>query len=184
MVPRRPLAALGAAALLALAACSDGPFGPIGALAGERYLLTHVNGAPLPALLWGDPAGARLELLGEALAFRPFGRVERTRIVRFTGADGSVETSRRPTVSHYRVRDEPTEVSAPGVVLRIVGASTCPPPSPSSLSVACEPEEQAVVSGDELRLTSIVYGAMSATTITMRFERYEPADYVDGDALP
>ena len=184
MIRRRPLASLAAASILALVApagCSDGPFAPIGPFAGQHYLLSHVDGAPLPARVWGAPDGARLEIVGETLEFRALSRVERTRVLRFTDERGAAETTTHRAVSYYRVREEPTEVSAPGVVLRIGGLHPCPPPSPTSLSVACDPEEQAIVHEGELRLTSIVYGAMDVRTLVMRFERYDPADYAEAE---
>jgi len=181
MIPRRPLAALAALPLVALAGCSDGPFAPIGPLAGEHYLLSHVNGEPLPALVWGAPDGARLEIVAERLAFRPFARVERERVLRYTDEEGAVETTTHRIVAYYRVRTEPTEVSSPGTVLRIGGLHPCPAPSPTSLSVACDPEEQAIVHDGELRLATIMYGAMDVRPLTMRFERYDPSDYADVD---
>lgn len=174
MPRRRPLAslaALAAAPLLLLAACSDAPFAPLGPLAGDVYALTQVDGASLPAVLWEEPSGARLEVLGETLEFRAYHRVERTRTVRYTSADGTAQTTAMRNATYYHVRSGPTEVSAPGLVVRIGGPVPCPPPAPNALSVACDPEEQAVVSGDELRLTSVVYGATSVVTLAMRFER-------------
>ena len=146
--------------------------------AGQRYVLSQVNGEPLPALVWGTPEGARLELVGETLEFRAFLRVERARTLRFTDEQGSAETTTHRTVAYYRVREEPTEVSAPGTVLRIAGLHPCPPPSPNSLSVACDPDEQAVVHDGELTLTSIVYGAMDVRTLAMRFVRTDVPDRV------
>lgn len=179
MIPRRPLAVLATASLLALAGCSDGPFAPIGALAGRQYMLTHVNAGPLPGVVWSEPAGARLEIVGESIRFRAFGRVERARTYRHVGADGAAETTTLRTTTYYRVRDEPTEISSPGIVVRIASLVPCPAPAPTELSVACDPEEQAIVNDDELRLTSVAYGAMSATTLVLRFERVDPADYAE-----
>ena len=170
MIPRRPLASLAAASLVALAGCSDGPFGPIGPLAGDVFALSHVNGQPLPVVLWEDAAGVRLEIVDETLAFHPFGRVERARTLRYADADGAAQATTIRNVTYYRVREGPTEVSATGLVLRIGSFVECPAPSPTSLSVACDPEEQAVVDGDALQLTSIAYGAMSAIPLAMRFE--------------
>ncbi len=171
MIPRRPLAALAAASLVALAACSDGPLFPHGPFADERYVLTHVNGEPLPALVWSTPDGARLEIVAERLSFRSFARVERERTLRHTDAQGAVETTTFRSTSSYRIPEGPTEVSSPGTVLRIGGPHACPPPMPNALSVACEPHEQAIVHDGELRLTSVMYGATNVWPLVMRFVR-------------
>lgn len=178
MSPRRPLAALAAASLLLLAGCSDGPFAPVGPLAGEHYALSAVNGAPLPAVLWEEPGGTRLEIVGETLEFRPFFRLERTRTVRYTSADGAAQTTTLRSATYYRVSTEPTTMSLLGLGVRIGGLAPCPPPLPNALSVACDPDEPAVVAGGTLHLTSVAYGAMSAMTLAMRFERYDPSDFV------
>ena len=69
-------------------------------------------------------------------------------------------------------------MSAPGAVLRIGGLHPCPVPSPTSLSVACDPDEQAVVHDGELRLTTIMYGAMDVRPLALRFLRTDVPDHV------
>lgn len=172
MIPRRPLATLAAASLLLLAGCSDGPFAPIGPLAGEVYVLSQVNGHLLPAVVWEEqPGGVRLEIIGGTLEFRPFGRVERTRILRLVEpAAGTASTTTIRQATYYRVR-EASPISAAGLPVRIGSLFPCPAPSPTALSVACDPEESAVVNGDVLELASVAYGAMSVTPLALRFER-------------
>lgn len=185
MPPRRSLAALAAAPLLALTACSDGPFAAIGPLAGEHFMLTQVNGQPLPAVVWAEPAGARLELVGETLEFRPLFRVARARTLRYTAANGTVETTTQRQLTYYQVggvyqAQAAASTSAAGLPLRVGSLSPCPTP-PGALSVACEPAEPGVVHGDELQLTRFVHGATSATVLALRFARYDPSDVVPMD---
>ena len=185
MSPRRSLVALAAVPLLALAACSDGPFAAIGPLAGEHFMLTQVNGQPLPAVVWAEPAGARLELVGETLEFRPLFRVARARTLRYTAANGTVETTTHRHVTYYHVGDvyqaqAASSTGAAGLPVRVGSLSPCPT-RPGALSAACEPAEPGVVHGDELRLTAFAHGATTVTVLALRFARYDPSDVVPTD---
>ena len=167
MPARRPRVAL--AAMLALAACAE-PTGPLADLADGTYALAQVNGVPLPYRVAGDAVGPRSEIVAETLAFRSFGRLRRTRTLRTTDADGQVATLVLRRDTYYR-RTDATEVSAPGVVLRIGAVFPCPQPSPLALSVACEPDERAVADGDVLDVSTTFHGAMAAPALVLRFER-------------
>lgn len=81
-------------------------------LAGERYRLVRVNGAPPPATLWQQADGSSATLLAEELTFQAVGTVRIARSLRLTDAAAVATDEARSWAAEYRVRDRRIEMGS------------------------------------------------------------------------
>jgi hypothetical protein len=143
-------------ALLALAACGDGPAAPRGALEGT-WVLRSVRGAPLPAVAV-EGGGMRYTLLADTLRFSAAGTFTRTQHVRQQNASPSPFMPADTTYAHRFAW--PYTRQGPALVLgqRV----TCGP------NELCVGVDEGVVVGDRITL---VRHAMYASDMRLVYER-------------